>query len=97
MTLKIPFLHARGECIFLWSLEICDNKLYAFQKEESSSASTRRKKRKGKDASKKVTAKRAAQLLRTGKPDEAPVPIFASHMELKDIQLKETSTAQITT
>lgn len=53
--------------------------------------------RKGKDASKKVTAKRAAQLLRTGKPDEAPVPIFASHMELKDIQLKETSTAQITT
>ncbi|ORE04596.1 hypothetical protein BCV72DRAFT_12638 [Rhizopus microsporus var. microsporus] len=32
MTLKSLFLHARGECIFLWSLEICHNKLYAFQK-----------------------------------------------------------------
>ncbi|KAL4206780.1 hypothetical protein AB4K20DRAFT_1922101 [Rhizopus microsporus] len=32
MTLKVPFLHAKRECIFLWNLEICNNNLYAFQK-----------------------------------------------------------------
>ncbi|KAI8070641.1 uncharacterized protein B0P05DRAFT_513835 [Gilbertella persicaria] len=32
ITLKVPFVHARGDAIHLWSLEICDNKLYALQK-----------------------------------------------------------------
>ncbi|KAI8382445.1 hypothetical protein BD560DRAFT_487289 [Blakeslea trispora] len=32
MSLKIPFVHARGEQLYLWSLEICSEKLYAFQK-----------------------------------------------------------------
>ncbi|KAG1050632.1 hypothetical protein G6F43_007109 [Rhizopus delemar] len=32
ITLRVPFVHARGESIYLWSLEVCNNKLYAFQK-----------------------------------------------------------------
>ncbi|KAI8342205.1 hypothetical protein EDC96DRAFT_547657 [Choanephora cucurbitarum] len=32
MSLRIPFVHARGERVYLWSLEICSEKLYTFQK-----------------------------------------------------------------
>lgn len=31
-SLRIPLVHVRGDSLHLWSLEICDEKLYAFQR-----------------------------------------------------------------
>lgn len=47
--------------------------------------------RKGKDTPKEVRAKKAAQLSRTGEPDEVPVPIFCKSRGAQGHSTKRSS------